>query len=609
MSSCAARNIRSTAHSLVPVWFCALVGTLLSGARVSGQVEYVEVGAASGILECIMAEDTGASIAASDYDDDGLVDFFVPTAVGQTDQLYRNLGNGQFQEVAASVGLASTSRNVTSLWFDYDGDGDQDLFVAHDVSTAESAYRLYRQNADGQFQDVTFEAGLLIPSGAAVEHDRGGNCAGDINNDGYLDLVAPLTNGPAHVFLNNQDGTFSDISVSSGVGASWQWTHQAMMADFNGDGWLDIYMSIDFSPNLLWINQHDNTFVEVASLVGADNAMNDMGMALGDYDNDGDFDIFVTNIFVFDPISLQWERNILLRNDSVGANLSFSEISKSLGVDYGGFGWGATFLDCNNDGWLDIALTNGWRSIPQFVADPSKLYLSNGVNPLSFSDVSDATGFNDTFFGRSLVTFDYDRDGDLDLLQTCQALEYSQGEIEISDASQIRLLRNELPNNQPNSNYLVVRPRMTTPNPRAIGAVIRAGVAGMSMTRLITAGCSYLGQEPAEAFFGLGSATSVDSLTIDWPNCAQTTLENVAANQVLTVTYGGFADVDADGEENLDDLDCMVAGLSGSLNCGNASIDNLDIHPCGGDGELNLYDLVDLLDSLAGAEVCPSSCP
>jgi hypothetical protein len=270
-----------------------VAAALMPAAAAHGQVpfRFDDVSAQRGIGSYRMAAGMGAGVAAADYDGDRDIDLFVPTAEGEADQLYQNIGNGKFVEVAADVGLDSTTRSRTALWLDYDGDGDLDLLVAtdHDWMTT-GPYTLYRQD-DGVFTDVTAGSGLDVPAPVREDHPiiphRGGLCAGDINGDGHLDVYSLQWNGLPHLFLSNRDGTFHDITSSSGVDTALYYAHQPMMHDFDRDGWTDIYAAIDFLHNALYINQRNGTFVDVAAAAGADNAMNDMGMSLGDVDNDG----------------------------------------------------------------------------------------------------------------------------------------------------------------------------------------------------------------------------------------------------------------------------------------------------------------------------------
>jgi hypothetical protein len=500
-----------------------LLLVLVVGASSSAAADFVfvEVGADRGIGPYHMTNGFGGGVAAADFDNDGDIDIFVPTAETLPNQLYRNLGNGHFVNIAATVGLDSMHPDRAALWFDYDGDHDLDLIVARDhcdpTCDAATLLRLYRQEPDGTFTEVTASAliaGVVTP---IVEMEVGGLAAGDINNDGYLDVMVTYWQGEAILLLNNTTGQFTNISVSSGVaGIRTHW--QCVMVDINNDGWLDIFQAIDFTKNILWLNQGNETFVDVAVAAGVDNAMNDMGVAFGDYDNDGDFDIYITNITGFN------EHNVLYRNDSTPGTLQFAEVSQALGVDLGYCGWGTTFLDAANSGWLDLAATNGSGG-GSWTVDTSLFYQNDGGSPPAFDDLSVEVGIDDTYWGSSLVTFDHDRDGDLDLLQTT-----AQGD-------PLRLLSNQS-QDAPSGNYLVVKPRMSGPNHRAIGAVVRVAAGGQQFTRLITAGTSFLGQEPAEAFFGLGSATTADSVTVEWPDGAVTTLNNIAANQQVIIGNG-----------------------------------------------------------------------
>jgi hypothetical protein len=559
---------------------CLAVWTALvaSAAAAPGgpPIRFVEVGASRGIGDYRMAEGMGGGAAAADFDGDGDIDLFVPTGSGMPDRLYRNEGKGFFEEIARKAGVDSTFKNRCALWFDYDGDGDLDLIVANDVEQEPSSYVLYRQYAPSRFEDATIEAGLFAPMsdpgrGFMPPH-RGGFAAGDLNNDGYLDLFAALWNGRSHLFINNRDGTFADVSDSSGINKITRFSHQPVMMDFDGDGWTDIFVAVDFGPNDLWINRKDGTFENWAELAGVDNAMNDMGVALGDYDNDGDFDLFITNIFD------EGFHNVFFRNDSAGGGKpAFTEVSESLGVRDTGWGWGTTFLDADNDGRLDLVATNGWHSDP-WRDDPSRCFWNLGGEPVELLDVSDEVGFNDTFFGSALIAFDVDRDGDLDLLQTCMG-------------GPIRLMENRRSDGARAASYIVAQPRMRGPNRFAIGAVVRVRAGGVDQARIVRAGTSYLGQEPAEAVFGLGAADTA-RITIDWPDGTVTVRERVAANQVITITHGGFGDLDADGDVDLDDWARFSPCLTGPTRGGIIYANGCRAADIDADGDVDLADAV-----------------
>jgi hypothetical protein len=495
------------------VWLTVLViCTAITGTTLAQQ--FSDVSATSGILAYSRTPQTGG-VAAADYDDDGDIDLFVPNGPLVADQIYVNVGGGQFQERAEDFGLASTASNRAGLWFDFDGDEDLDLVVAGDcygiACPGTTHFRLYEQVDPEQFVDVTVQAGLptaLFTRSGAL----GGLSAGDLNRDGYLDLCVSRWQGELLLFENNADGTFSDISLSSGVGGVEQDYWQPVMLDMNEDGWLDIFCAVDFFENEVWINQQDGTFQNVAAAAGLDNAMNDMGVAIGDYDNDHDLDLYITNITNSDT----GRHNVLFRKDSADP-LSYVEVSASSGVQDGGWGWGTTFGDFDNDGWLDLTATNGFLG----AADESKYFRHPGTVPPAFVDASAEVGFNDTYLGTGLVGVDYDTDGDLDLVHAC-----------VADGP-LRLMKNDLAND---NHYLTVRPRQPGPNHRAIGAVVRATFGGMTATRLITAGISMMCQEPAEAHFGLGTATVVEELSVEWPDGATTVLTALPVDRVMTVT-------------------------------------------------------------------------
>ncbi|MCB1032956.1 MAG: VCBS repeat-containing protein, partial [Acidobacteria bacterium] len=255
---------------------------------------FVDVGASRGVGPYSSGV-MGGGVALADYDGDGDLDLFVPNREGVADQLYRNLGGASFEEIAWEVGLASLQRSRSALFLDYDGDGDLDLLVAGDCYqlpggcvAGTSLLRLYRQDADGAFTDVTDECGLFDDGGGhdTREH-RGGIAAGDLDNDGYPDLFVGMWVEEASLFFNNGDGSFTDASGTSGVGLDKRGHWQAVIHDFDGDGWNDIFVAVDFNQNRLWMNRRDRTFEDRAPEAGVDSAWNEMGIALGDYDNDG----------------------------------------------------------------------------------------------------------------------------------------------------------------------------------------------------------------------------------------------------------------------------------------------------------------------------------
>jgi len=506
------------------MWVLLLVA--LGPSPAGAQLSFQEVGAERGFTGYTMAVGSVGGIAAADFDNDGDIDVFLPTGEGMPDLLMVNDGAGNYSDQAGPAGLASMENNRLALWFDFDGDHRLDLVVGGDCRMEPLAdipceqpenLRLYHQQSNGTFTEVTLASGLNASWGGSGDGHRSGITAGDIDNDGFLDLYLNDWNGRAWLYHNNRDGTFTDITVASGLSDAEFEYHQPVMYDFNRDGWTDILVAVDFhTPNQLWINQGDGTFEDQAAAVGLDNSMTDMGIALGDYDNDLDMDVYITNITRVD------DHDVFHRNDSSEQGLAFTEISQSIGVSEGYWGWGTTFLDADNDGWQDLAVTNG-KGTGQWINDPSLFYYNQGGDSPTFSDISDDVAFNDTFIASGLIAFDFDRDGDLDLMQTAQ------------DAGALQLYENTPGQAASANHYLVIRPRMSGPNHFAIGAEVIITAGSRQMMRVIKTGTSMVGQEPAEAFFGLADEQTVDQVLVKWPDGSQSIMNDVAADQVMMV--------------------------------------------------------------------------
>ena len=366
----------------------ATIAMVVSDGRTAvAQGTFVEVGESSGVSGFTMADGMGVGVAAADFDGDGDIDLFVPTEAGEAHRLYRNTsspgGPIQFLEDAQSVGLASLERGRSAVFLDADGDGRLDLLVTSDCfnidcSAVASMFRLFRQTPAGAFEDVTLSSGLW-QDGASYKHfwHRGGTTAGDIDNDGDPDLFFTMWRGGTKLFVNQGDGTFIDQSEASGAGtppnlAVGPW--QSVIHDFNQDGLPDIFVAVDFAEDQLLLQQPNQTFVDVARTAGIDIPWNGMGVALGDIENDGDFDIFVTNIS--DMFEEGPRHSTLAVADSTAGIPLFTESSQALGVDDIAWGWGVTFLDADNDRHLDLAATNGFPTS----IDTSRFFFNAGAS-------------------------------------------------------------------------------------------------------------------------------------------------------------------------------------------------------------------------------------
>jgi hypothetical protein len=499
----------------------AITSPILSHAA----FQFVEVSGEAGIDSFTMAHGHGGGMVASDFDKDGDIDLFVPNGEGVADQLYVNLGSGVFENRAADLGVASLNAHRVALWFDYNGDHRMDLVTVGDCfnipeeEECQGSLALYRQTAQGDFEDVSGQAGELDFT------DRGhlgGLAAGDIDGDGFLDLFISSWGLENRFFRNNGDGSFADITESFEDDQLYAPVWQPFFYDFTGDGRQDLYLAVDFWSDRLLVNEGGGAFFDVATEVGTDGAVGEMGIAPGDFDNDGDIDLFISNTH---------PDNRFYRNDSSFGSLMFTDIAEIRDMDDTSWSWGCTFFDADNDGYLDLAVTNGFRTPGELARDESVFFLSLGGDPVTFDRLSDDVGFNDDLYGSSLLAIDFNRDGLQDLAQTT---------VEVGgNPSQVRLLKNTQDDASANR-FIIVRPRQDGPNHWAIGALIRVAIGDTTMTRLITAGTSFLGQEPAEAHFGLADATIVDALTVEWPDGFITTYEDIAINQLITVTREGY---------------------------------------------------------------------
>ena len=494
--------------------------------------------------------------AAADFDRDGDIDVFIPQAYDFPDALYCNNGDGTFTEAAAAAGLAGLGEARAALWIDYDNDGLLDLFVANDPDAPAGQQQtdpltthnlLYRNLGDGTFTDVSALSGVAQMPNPQTDQTVGGVAAADINNDGLLDIYVSCWGCENALFLNNGT-TFAEIAVAAGVvepGTSWT----PMFYDVNGDGWADLLLNMDFGPNRLFINQQDNTFVDMAPAVGFDTAFNEMGMAIGDYDNDGDFDVLATNVETpypnGDPLT---KYTVLLQNGSLSGSPAFTEIAQTVGVARTGWGWGCTWADCDNDGWQDLFVTNGFHQTNDYLTDPSRCFLNNGSG--TFTEASAQVGFDNTKRGRGLIAFDYDLDGDLDLLET-----------NYGDTAD--LFRNDTTSS---GNWIAIDLIASGPGNRfAVGAELSVTAGALTQKRLITAGNSFLSQEPYRAFVGLGQAASVDNIHIRWPDGTQQDVANVRANRVATIKEGAglLPDLNLDGNFDGEDVAIFVQVLLG----------------------------------------------
>jgi len=529
--------------SLVLLMGAILMGAIPAAAAEAQTWRFTEVTAQAGVLYptgygggiTTPPRMMAGGVAAGDYDGDGRVDLYVIRGDIGPNLLLRNRGDGTFEEVGAAAGLALASGSGPTF-ADFDGDGRLDLIVGG-IDNAVSV--CFRNVGGGRFVEVPSAMGV-----ATAPSDVYSTAFGDYDRDGDLDLATTHWGSFPHPRLwRNNGGAFVEVSAAAGLaaGPAQIYSFTPNFADVNSDGWPDLLLSADFGTSQYYLNNRDGTFTRATTSVISDE--NGMGSAIGDYDNDGDLDWFVSSIW--DPNGFAesgWgiTGNRLYRNRGDG---TFEDATDQAGVRRGYWGWGSTFADFNNDGYLDLFHVNGFvqqAALSEFGADPARLFVSNGDG--TFTQRAEELGIADTGQGRGVACFDYDQDGDLDIFIT-------------NTGQPTKLYRNDGGNAL---NFLDVKLRGIAPNTEAIGARIYLTVNGVTQMRELRAASNFVSQDPTGAHFGLGTATTVPLVRVVWPDGAVTNRSNVAANGVLTIGQAGEQATDV---PTLSGLGLVVFGL------------------------------------------------
>ena len=526
--------------------FLAALGALCAlPSLAAAEVQFIDVTAASGIHfrhqngaegEKYPMETMGSGVVFFDYDGDGWLDLYFVNSAGPG-ALYHNEGDGNFTDKTASAGVADSGYGLGTAAADYDGDGDLDLYI-----TCYGPNILYRNEGDGRFTDATNEAGVAGPDLVNPGMSTGAAFA-DYDGDGDLDLYVgnyakfrPELHEPCirsgdivvycgpeafepqrDVFYRNEgDGTFVDITEQAGFLPAAAKELGSFFIDYDQDRDPDLYVAGDRTPNLLYRNDGDR-FAEVGAIAGV--AYNDMGKPLagmgvdvGDYDNDGLFDFFVTNY--------QWETNSLYRNLGNGffADITFQS---GLGVPSLQFlAWGTLFFDYDNDGDRDLFVANGHLddNIHLFDAvtyeQQNQVFRNEGQG--RFADRSDQVGPGLALkqVSRGVAMGDYDNDGDLDLV--------------VANNNQPAVL---LRNDGGNLNHWLSLRLVGN----MVGAEVRVSSGDLTQVDVVRTGSSYLCQSALRPFFGLGDRTRIDQVEIRWPSGKVQHLRDVAVDQLLTV--------------------------------------------------------------------------
>jgi tetratricopeptide (TPR) repeat protein len=469
-----------------------------------------------------------AGLIVDDFQNNGRLDVVTSSYnMCQPMHYFRNKGDGTFEDCSSKAGLGAQLGGLNIVQADYDNDGCVDILVLRGGWELPQRKSLLRNNCDGTFTDVTAKAGLAQPTSTQTA------VWADINNDGLLDLYVGNENGPNQLFLNNGDGTFKDVSRGSGVDIS-AFTKGVAAADFDNDGYVDLYSSNYRGDNSLFHNNHDGTFTDIAKEAGVLGAGHSFPTWFFDYDNDGWPDIFVAsyNMSVEESartyLGLPHHAGTLKLYRNLG-NGTFRDVTKETGLEKVFMPMGSNFGDIDNDGYLDMYLGTGDPAYASLV--PNVLLHNQGGR--RFVDISASSGTGELHKGHGVAFADIDNDGDEDILTVI-------GGAAPGDSHAFRLFENPGHGND----WISIKLVGVKSNRSAIGARIKVtvrneGKAARAIYRTVGSGGSF-GASPLEQHIGLGKAAQIENLEIRWPGTMSAPLQfaSLPKNQAIEIKEG-----------------------------------------------------------------------
>lgn len=493
------------------VFILFLIFSNLSNA----QLAFEDVATQVGVNYSYGDSEYGGGVSFADFNNDGWDDITYATEDGAQIYFFEN-NNGVFNLVTLN-GISNTYKTKQVIWIDYDNDGDKDLFV----TAIEGVNEFYRNDGGMNFTNISSTIGFF-----QTDLFTYGTSFGDIDNDGDLDaFISNRTSteqNQRNYLYRNDEGTFVDITQSSGIpiedeegNENSQLSFCTMFFDYNKDGFQDIYLANDKTDNInrLYKNLGNGTFEDVSVASGSGIAVNAMTTTLGDYNNDGWFDIYITNT----QSSQAGNGNVLLKNNGDG---TFTNVAEETGTTFNSLAWGAVFLDADNDTLLDLYVSGGYDgSIGSFLS--AAFY--HQQNDETFV-IPQNIGFeNDTRKSFSNAIGDINNDGKPDII-VC------------NDTENNFLWENKTTNT---NNWLKVKLEGVTTNRDGIGNTIEIFINGRSQYRYTLAGEGYISQNSYHEFFGLGEATEVDYLKVTWTGTnTEDIIYDVNANQSITIKEG-----------------------------------------------------------------------
>ena len=551
---------RSSIIGIVTLFLIAIVaqGIPIHTVGADTSIQFVDVTQEAGIHwqhvdgrsgQKYFMETLGSGAAFFDYDGDGDADLYfvngapLPGYVSQempTNCLYQNNGDGTFTDVTEKAGVGDTGYGHGCAVGDYNNDGKLDLYV-----TNYGVNRLYRNNSDGTFTEVAESAGVTEPrwstSCAFADYDRDGNLdlyvvnyiVYDIDENPWCGLKEKGIRAYCEpdnfiaqsdtLYRNNGDGTFTDVTKTAGIYNTTGKGLGVVWGDYNNDGALDIYVANDSTENLFYHNNRDGTFEEVGFMVGValsedGAAENGMGTAFGDWNNDGWLDLTVTNYAL--------QTNTLYHNDADGFFTDATAMTKTAQLTYPYLGWATAFIDYDNDGYQDLFVANGHLhenlaeiELEGTYGQRNLLFRNNHDN--TFTEVSETLGpgMKLADVSRGATFADYDLDGDIDIVVT-------------NSNTAPRLLRNDGGNRK---NWLQIRLTATNGSTDAIGTRVKITTGKLIQIREVRSGDGYLSQQDLTLHFGIGDYEQVDSIEVQWQSGKKQLIRSAQANQVLSL--------------------------------------------------------------------------
>jgi len=522
-----------------------------TNATKSAGITFVHFKGAKGTSTIL--EEAGPGLCVADFDGDGYQDIYFVNGrdlykrgIPARNALYHNNGDGTFTDVTEKAGVPGNAYGLGCVWGDYDNDGFPDLYV-----TQYGKNILYHNNGNGTFSDVTDKAGVDGTDFGAVFHT--GATFFDYDRDGKLDLYAggyanftstsqrtctigygvptscrPTVYGgtPAVLYHNNGDGTFTNVTKAAKIFQPKGLNLSVGAYYFDNDGWPDLFVANDGIEAYLYHNNHNGTFTEMAvtsgmALTSNGNAMAAMCISLGDYDNDGYLDLYISDF--------QLASDHVWHNDGTGF---FDEVSEIVGVTVptrNVLSFGGGFFDYDNDGWLDLFIANGhvYEEVERVSPEShykqiNSLFHNDGHGKFAEVGKSAGDGFATPYAGRGAAFADFDNDGNVDIV--------------VANAGDLPLL---LHNGGAGGNHFLNFKLVGTKSNRdAMGARIKLRAGGVSQIREIAGGGSYLSQSDLRAHFGLGESRQADAVEVTWPSGLRQTFRDVEADKFYVIEEG-----------------------------------------------------------------------